>query len=147
MMKKTLILLLLLSLCGMTLAQQPRAQRAQQHEPPKIEEMVSDLSALQKKRLENVRQSSQKKIAKLNDELNTVRKTIRNLLKTDGDQSDKLFPLFEREGELKAEISKEMYRCRQQIDNILTREQLQEFRAHCAKERQQHKTPTTQRHR
>lgn len=139
-MKKTLTLILLLSLCGMTFAQStPRTKRP---DPPKIEEMVSDLSALQKKRLESVTQSSHKKIAKLNDELNAVRKQIRNLLKADGDHEEKLFPLFEREGALKAEISKEMYRCRQQIDSILTREQLQEFRTRCEQQRKQHKAPT-----
>lgn len=139
-MKKTITFILAFCFCSMIFAQQrPNSHRHQRPEPPKIEEMVSDLSAIQKKRLENVTESSRKKIDKLQTNLNNVRKQIRALLKTEGDQSEKLFPLYEREGDIQAEISKEMYKCRIQIDNILTKEQLQEFRAHIEKDRKQHK--------
>lgn len=139
-MKKSITFILVFCFCGMLFAQQqPSGHRHQRPEPPKIEEMVSDLSAIQKKRLESATESSRKKIDKLQTNLSNVRKQIRTLLKAEGDQSEKLFPLYEREGDIQAEISKEMYRCRIQIDNILTKEQLQEFRAHIEKERKQHK--------
>ncbi len=142
-MKKHITFLLTLFLCSMLFAQQPGSHRdgsKKSHcEPPKIEEMVSDLSSIQKKRLETVMQNSHKQLDKLQAELSNVRKQIRALLKSEGDQSDKLFPLFEREGYLQTEISKEMYKCRVQIDNILTKDQLKEFKARCESNRRQHK--------
>lgn len=132
-MKKIATFLLLLVL-GASLMAQTGPERKHKHkkEPPRIEEMVSDLSAVQKKRLSTLMDNSRKEMDRLQADLENVRKQIRALMDKDEDCTDQLFPLFDREATLRAEISKEMYRTRRQIDNILTKEQLVEFRARCA---------------
>ena len=130
-MKKIATLLLTLALAVTAIGQQKTGKSHRHKEPPKIEEMVSDLSAIQKKRLNTVMENSRKEVDRLQAELDKVRKQIHALTNKDGDNSDQLFPLFDREGDLRAEIAKEMYRTRRQIDEILTKEQLAEFRARC----------------
>lgn len=137
-MKKILTLVLTIIFFGGVLAQPGQGPSRQRKEMPKIEEIVSDLSAIQKKRLENVMQNSRKEVDKLQTELDNVRKKIGAIMKQDGDHTDQLFPLLDREGELKAEITKEMYRTRQQIDQILTKEQIAVFRARCEADRKNH---------
>ena len=107
-------------------------------DPPKVEKMVSGLTAIQKKRLENITEKSKKEVLRLRSELESVRNQIGSLNSKDGDKTDIIFPLFDREGELMAEISKEMYRCRLQIDEVLTPEQLKEFRSSLEAERKQY---------
>jgi Spy/CpxP family protein refolding chaperone len=53
------------------------------------------------------------------------------------DKSAVLFPLFEREGKLKSEISKEYYRTRVAIDKVLTPAQRDTLREKMAKQREQ----------
>lgn len=96
--------------------------------PPKIEEMVSDLSVTQKKKLLQVQSLSRERIGKLKAELGEVRDSIRMLMRRDGDNAKALYPLFDREGALQAQIAKEMYAMRTRIDAILTPEQLKELR-------------------
>ena len=137
-MKRTLALLIILSATIALQAQPSQGRESKHQEPPKIEEMVSDLSAIQKKRLTSVMQNSRKEVDRMKTELDGVRQQIRALMEKDGDNSEQLFPLFDRESALRAEISKEMYRTRQQIDKILTKEQLAEFRKCCKAEHQKH---------
>ena len=110
-MKKTLTLIVALAL-GLTLmAQTPGGGNHRHHkrpEPPKVEEMVSNLSAVQKKKLETIAQDSKKQTEKIQKELESVRNNIRKLMNQDGDQSDKLFPLIDREAALQAEMTKAM---------------------------------------
>ena len=128
-MKKIATLLLVLTM-GFTVMAQQRNDHSRRHkEPPKIEEMVNDLTAIQKKRLNTVMENSRKEVDRLQAELDKVRKQIKLLTDKDGDNSDQLFPLFDREGDLRAEIAKEMYRTRLKIDEILTKEQLAAMRA------------------
>lgn len=130
-MKKTLSLLMAVLLGCTLMAQGPDDPRHKHHNPPSppnVEEMVSNLSALQKKRLASVTSEGKTQADKLQAELNAVRKKIRAIMEQDGDQSDKLFPLIDREAALQAKIAKQMYSIRQQIDAILTPEQLAEFR-------------------
>ena len=79
-------------------------------------------------------ENSRKEVDRLQAELDKVRKQIHTLTNKEGDNSDQLFPLFDREGVLRAEIAKEMYRTRLQIDEILTKEQLAEMRARLQKD-------------
>ena len=133
-MKKIVTLMLVLSI-AMTAMSQHKPDHTRKHkEPPKIEEMVNDLTAIQKKRLNTIMENSRKEVDRLQAELDKVRKQIKLLTNKDGDNSDQLFPLFEREGQLRAEIAKEMYRTRLSIDEILTKEQIVELRARCAKD-------------
>ena len=138
-MKKSLLFVILLAFCAGLLAQQPTTKQKQHKEPPRIEEMVSNLSPIQKKRLETITTTSRKKMNELRAELENVRTQIRSILDQEGDHSDQLFPLFEREGELKTEISKEMYRTRQAIDKVLTKDQLQELQTSLKADRSTHK--------
>ncbi len=124
------------------LAQSPNefghGKKHHKHEPPKIEEMVSNLSAIQKKRLETITQESKKQVDKMQAELKSINSQIRKLLDAEGDQTSSLFPLFEREAQLKLEINKEMYRTRQQINNVLSKEQLKELRERMKADRKKH---------
>lgn len=126
-------------LLGLTLMAQPPEGKHRTHhrrpEPPKVEQMVSNLSAIQKKRLETISDECKQDMDKLEKELNTVRYKIRALMESDGDQTEKLFPLIDREAQLQAQMAKTMYRVRQQIDRVLTDEQLAEFRARCKADR------------
>ena len=128
--------------CTMLFAQSPNefghGKKHHKHEPPKIEEMVSNLSAIQKKRLETITQESKKQVDKMQAELKSINSQIRKLLDAEGDQTNTLFPLFEREAQLKLEINKEMYRTRQQISNVLSKEQLKEVRERMKADRKKH---------
>ena len=79
-----------------------------------------------------------KQVEKMQAELKSINSQIRKLLDAEGDQTNTLFPLFEREAQLKLEINKEMYRTRQQISNVLTKEQLKELRERMKADRKKH---------
>ena len=103
-MKKTFIFIISILTITTLMAQAPgggHRHRQGPPEPPKVEEMVSNLSAIQKKRLEGISENCKKQTAKL-------------------------------------QKAKEMYRTRVQIDQVLTEEQLTEFRARCKADRQKH---------
>lgn len=135
-MKKTTLLILVLLLSASLYAQRPHGQGGPKpHKPFNVEAVVSDLSAVQKKKLESVTNDSKKRVDKLQAELKNVRQQIRTLMDKDGDNSAKLFPLLDREGVLQAEITKEMYNTRLLIDEILTPDQLKELRTKLAAER------------
>ncbi len=133
-MKKSLALIFTLLFSTILLAQPPVGPR---EEVPNVEKMVSGLTNMQKKRIETVTAASKKEVYKMRNELESVRSKIGTLNRMEGDQSSSLFPLFDRESQLMAEISKEMYRCRMKIDEILTPEQVKEFRNSLEAERQQ----------
>ena len=142
MKKKIATYLVAILACTMLFAQSPNefghGKKHHKHEPPKIEEMVSNLSAIQKKRLETITQESKKQVDKMQAELKSINSQIRKLLDAEGDQTNTLFPLFEREAQLKLEINKEMYRTRQQINNVLSKEQLMELRERMKADRKKH---------
>lgn len=125
-MKKTFIILLTLLLVGPLCAQQ---QRGRPHrELPKIEEMVNDLSNAQKKKLNAIQKDAKEKISKLQAERDDVRDSVRALMRMDGDQSEKLFPLLDRENALRSQIIKEKYKTRLKVEKVLTKEQQMEVR-------------------
>ncbi len=142
MKKKIATYLVAILACTMLFAQSPNefghGKKHHKHEPPKIEEMVSNLSAIQKKRLETITQESKKQVDKMQAELKSINSQIRKLLDAEGDQTNTLFPLFEREAQLKLEINKEMYLTRQQINNVLSKEQLKELRERMKADRKKH---------
>ncbi len=142
MKKKIATYLVAILAFTMLFAQSPNefghGKKHHKHEPPKIEEMVSNLSAIQKKRLETITQESKKQVDKMQAELKSINSQIRKLLDAEGDQTNTLFPLFEREAQLKLEINKEMYRTRQQINNVLSKEQLKELRERMKADRKKH---------
>lgn len=145
-MKKVALLLLSIVLATSVMGQSKAEQSARHKELPKIEEMVNGLSAFQKKRLNSLMEDSKKEVDRLQAELEKVHKQIHALFDKDEDCSEQLFPLFDREAEIRAEISKNMYRTRIQIFDILTKEQVAEYKAaiknECGKG-VHHKTPDT----
>ena len=121
-MKRTLIILLTLLLAGTLTAQQPHRGRSHR-ELPKIEEMVNDLTSAQKKKLNAIQKDAKERISKLQAERDEVRDSVRALMRMDGDQSEKIFPLVDRENALRSQIVKEKYKTRLKIDKVLTKEQ------------------------
>ena len=110
-MKSTLIILLTLLLAGTLTAQQPHRGRSHR-ELPKIEEMVNDLTSAQKKKLNAIQKDAKERISKLQAERDEVRDSVRALMRMDGEQSEKIFPLVDRENALRSQIVKEKYKTR-----------------------------------
>jgi len=92
--------------------------------PLSIEDFIDDLSVQQKTMLDVITRRTAKKLDVYRAELSSLRDTIRILMDGPEDNSDRLFPLYDREGRLQAEISKEFYRCKVAMDAVLTPEQL-----------------------
>jgi len=137
-MKKTLAIVLSLLFTTMLFAQPAKPLRGPlpKDEVPNVEKMVSNLTPVQKKRIETITATSKKEVFKLKSELESLRSQIGKLNAKEGDQSALLFPLFDRESQVMAEISKVMYRCRLKIDEVLTPEQIKEFRSSLEAQRQ-----------
>lgn len=141
-MKKTIALSVCMFVASLLMAQHPMDHKGHGKPPsPNIVEMVSDLSAIQKKKLETITTESKQRVDKMQAELKSIRAKIRQLINADGDNSAQLFPLFDRESVLQAEISKEMYRTRISIDQVLTPEQLKELRAKLEADHKKHPHP------
>ena len=127
-MKKHIFFLLCLTVgLACSMAQKPKGHENQK-ERPRIEDIVDDLSQTQKRKLASIREESKKTIDALQAEKQAVRDSIHSLLHLDGDNSQKLFPLFEREGHIRAAISKEFYSTRLRINEVLTKEQREKVR-------------------
>lgn len=116
---------------------------AQPGEPPhkarhqkemNIENLVSDLSSTQKTRIDMVTRKSKTVVDGYRKELNAIRDSIRLLMDTPNDMSSQIFPLYEREAKLQAEISKEYYRAKVAVDKVLTPEQ---YKTLCTKIKQE----------
>lgn len=101
--------------------------------PRDITKMVSDLSSSQKKRLDAITDESKSRIDALRTQRRAVRDSIAMYIQRDGDQSEALFPLFEREAQLQSRISREMYMTKVRIDEVLTPEQRRQVRDACSK--------------
>lgn len=109
-------------------AQQRQTHNGQQNghpgRPPKVEEIVKDLSIRQKRQLETISNETKVQMDKYKAELKQVKDSIHYYMDMSTDKTDVLFPLFDREAKIKANMSKLMYRTRLKIDNVLTKEQL-----------------------
>ena len=110
-------------------------------ENKKIEEFLTDLTATQKTRIDLVTRRSAKTIDFYRKQLHDLRDSIRVMMDDSRDRSAELFPLLEREGMLKSEISKEYYRTKVAIDEILTPEQIARLREQLAKKRRAKQKP------
>ena len=100
-----------------------------------ITELVSDLSAPQKRKIENISKESKERVDVLRKQQQAVRDSIRIYMEREGDQSKVLFPLFDREAQLKAAVDREMYATKLLIDEVLTKEQRATLRQSVAKKR------------
>lgn len=141
---KRIVLLALVSLfafqCTLSYAQNPRhgGPHERQGRRPDITKIVSNLSDAQKEKLETLMEASRQRVDKLRRQQQAVRDSIALYMDRDGNQSKKLYPLFDREAKLQVEISREMYNTKVRIDEVLTKEQRQQFRQ-ASKEQKKHK--------
>ena len=123
------------------------AQRPHPEEPgrpglekrPEITELVSDLSSSQKSKLETISKDSRKRVESLRNQQKAVRDSIDKYMEMDGDQSKVLYPLFDRESRLHAQISREMYATKVRIDKVLTKEQRKDLKNKCKHHQKQRK--------
>lgn len=125
-MKKILFLTLTL-LLGLSLSAQRNGDKHRDRKPLDITQLVSNLSDSQKSKLETITNESRQRIDKLRNQQKAVRDSIAGYMEREGDQSKYLYPLFDREAKLQAEISREMYITKVHIDKVLTKEQRAEF--------------------
>lgn len=141
---KRIVLLALVSLfafqCTLSYAQNPRhgGPHDRQGRRPDITKIVSNLSDAQKEKLETLMEASRQRVDKLRHQQQAVRDSIALYMDRDGNQSKKLYLLFDREAKLQVEISREMYNTKVRIDEVLTKEQRQQFRQ-ASKEQKKHK--------
>lgn len=127
-MKKIITLLMAVG-CMMAAAQAQRPHReGPRPEPrPDITEMVSDLSASQKSKLETIAKESKEKLDNLHKQKRAVRDSIEMYMEKEGDHSKELYPLFDREAKLNALIQREMYASKMRFDQVLTADQRKEL--------------------
>ncbi len=105
-----------------------RPYREQQSKRPDITKFVSNLTDDQKAKLEAITDESHQIVDHLRAQQKTVRDSIAIFMVREGDQSSKIYPLFEREAKIQTAISREMYATKVRIDEVLTKEQRQQFR-------------------
>lgn len=131
-MKRVLFLIVALAFAFTLSAQAPYKGGVKKE---KIEDIVTDLTPQQKSRIDAITQRSSKNVEKYRSQLKTVRDSIRLYMKSRDDNSTKVFPLYDREARLRAELSKEYYRTKVAIDAVLTPEQFRLFQQSIEKKR------------
>lgn len=108
------------------------AQRHDDKHPGKkhrdVTELVSDLSASQKRKIDAVSRESKERVSVLRTRQKAVRDSIGMFMEREGDQSAALYPLFDREAQLQVSISREMYATKVKVDALLTKEQKAELK-------------------
>ena len=139
-MKRIIFTIIAICIAFTTMAQEPKQHKGANHKDNiKIEDFVSDLSAQQKSKIDAITRRSTKVIESYRKQLHSVRDSIRSYMSKADDLSEILFPLYDREGFLQSEISKEYYRTKVAIDKILTTEQCKQLREKLATRRQNKK--------
>lgn len=140
-MKQVLFFITLLALTA-TLSAQPGDSKSPKGQKPreeaKIETLVPDLTAAQKTRINLITRQTSKNIERLRKELDNVRDSIRSYMGSPTDHSAILFPLYDREGRLQAAISKEFYRSKVAVDQVLTPEQYKALNEKMKKQHPRH---------
>ncbi len=121
-MKRYFILALLIAIAAPVVAQHD-GRHPEKKLPTDITELVDDLSAPQKHKIDNISKESKSRVESLRQQRQAVRDSIRFYMELEGDQSKALYPLFDREAQLQAAVSREMYSAKLRIDEILTKEQ------------------------
>lgn len=121
-MRKIVVLSLLIAVAVPVLAQHDgRQQRSGKR--AEITELVGDLNAKQKSKIETITRQSKVRVEALRKQQHNVRDSISHFMELDGDQSKYLYPLFDREAKLQVAINREMYTSKRQIDEVLTPQQ------------------------
>ncbi len=114
--------------CGETISFNYRTWQKSNGQQPELEdkiaEIIDDLTSEQRETIHDITLQSRKKIGQYRAQRKVLHDTIHNILRLPGDQSETLFPLFDRSALLRADIDKELYLTRQRISSVLTEEQL-----------------------
>lgn len=111
----------------------PMHRRNHEKQPPRpdferdIQMFVKDLSSDQKDQLHELSKTQKQKIQEIRKRKGAVRDSIREVMNASGNQSEKLFPMFEREALMHVEIEKAYYESRIAMESILTPDQLKEL--------------------
>lgn len=132
-MKKYIIFTLLSALSLPLFAQHPKELPEKKNKD--VTELVSDLSATQKRKIESISKESKARVDDLRKQQKSVHDSIALFMDREGDQSHTLYPLFERDAALKVAIDREMYSGKVRIDEVLTKEQRAAMRRACAKDK------------
>ena len=132
-MKKYIIFTLLSALSLPLFAQHPKEHPEKKNKD--VTELVSDLSATQKRKIESISKESKARVDDLRKQQKSVHDSIALFMDREGDQSHTLYPLFERDAALKVAIDREMYSGKVRIDEVLTKEQRAAMRRACAKDK------------
>lgn len=135
-MKKYLSLVLALSFVVTLSAQAPHREDRHNGKKEKIEDVIKDLTPQQKSKIDAITQRSSKNIEGCRKQLQAVRDSIRFYMDSRDDNSSKVFPLYDREARLQAELSKEYYRTKVAVDAVLTPEQFARFQQHIKSKRE-----------
>ena len=130
-MKKIFIIATVMALALPVAAQHPGGKHHDKKHK-EITELVSDLSATQKRKIDAVSRQSKERVSALRDQQKAVRDSIGMFIDREGDQSRSLYPLFDREAQLQAAISREMYSTKVKVDALLTNEQRSELKKRLA---------------
>ena len=131
---KKITLIFLLVLFALPLSAQHEGDR-QHRKHRDVTEIVQDLNAVQKRKVENISNESRERVAALRKQQKAVRDSISMYMALDGDQSQVIYPLFDREAKLQAAISREMYAAKLRIDEVLKPEQREALRAASRKQK------------
>ena len=105
-MKRYFILALLIAIAAPVVAQHD-GRHPEKKLPTDITELVDDLSAPQKHKIDNISKESKSRVESLRQQRQAVRDSIRFYMELEGDQSKVLYPLFDREAQLQAAVSRE----------------------------------------
>ena len=117
----------------------------QQHEKKhdkkhrEITEIVSNLTASQKRKVEQVGKESKERIDVLRRQKKSVCDSIGVILNSDEDRTADIYRLFEREAQIQVQINKEMYSAKLRVDALLTDEQRAEIRRALEEDRKRHR--------
>lgn len=101
----------------------------------KIASFVDDLTDEQRDQLHDLSVQSKQTLNELRQQQRELRDTISLLLRQPTDQSEILFPLFDKSAQIRAQIDKELYTARFNIAKVLNEKQLQNLREKMALER------------
>ncbi|MBR1850995.1 MAG: hypothetical protein IJ789_06445 [Bacteroidales bacterium] len=140
---KRYITILLALFAFTTVFAQHKEQSKNQPIEKQVIELVNDLSAIQKHKLESLQKESKERIDRIKRNRTAVHDSINAVFEKYGDHTKELSPLIERDAALQAELSREYYRIKVRIDEILTRDQAMQLRAKlkekCEKNESKHK--------
>lgn len=133
-MKRILsVLLLSLAIASPVVLRADDHPHKQKKCPSDVASIVTDLSAAQKKKIEQISKEGKERIHQLEGLQRQVRDSIRMYMDKYEDNSKILYPLFDREGKIETDINKEKYRIKTAINKILTPDQHKQLVEHFRK--------------